>query len=67
MGSSTIVSRVKIVGPMSPKEFSDITTLETKVNAGLGAITNASGTNKILDTEIVQVLGNFFLIVTYEF
>jgi len=67
MGSSTIVSQVKIIGPMSPKEFSDITTLETKVNAGLGAITDASGTNKILDTEIVQVLGNFFLIVTYEF
>mgnify|MGYP003131019174 FL=1 len=67
MGSSTIVSKVKIIGPMSPKEFSDITTLETKVNSGLGAITNASGTNKILDTEIIQVLGNFFLIVTYEF
>lgn len=52
---------------MSPKEFSDITTLETKINGGLGAITDAGGTNKILDTEIIQVLGNFFLIVTYEF
>ena len=66
MGSSTIVSQVKIIGPMSPKEFSDITTLQSKFNTGLGSITNASGANKILDTEIVQVLGNFFLIVTYE-
>lgn len=56
----------KVVGPLSPKEFSDASTLQTTINTAIQAVTGASATNAILGTEIISVLGNHFLVVLYQ-
>ena len=56
----------KVVGPLSPKEFSNATALETTMNTAIQAVSNASATNAILGTEIVTVLGNHYLVVLYQ-
>ena len=56
----------KVVGPLSPQEFSDASTLQTTINTAIQAVTGASATNAILGTEIITVLGNHFLVVLYQ-
>ena len=56
----------KIIGPLSPKEFSDPSTLETKINTAIQAVSGASATNAVLGTECITVLGNTFLVVLYQ-
>ncbi len=56
----------KVVGPLSPKEFSNATALESTMNTAIQAVSNASATNAILGTEIVTVLGNHYLVVLYQ-
>ena len=56
----------KVVGPLSPKEFSNATALESTINTAIQAVTGASATNAILGTEIVTVLGNHYLVVLYQ-
>tara|TARA_R100000278_G_C5460178_1_gene160567 strand:- start:541 stop:744 length:204 start_codon:yes stop_codon:yes gene_type:complete len=56
----------KIVGPISPKEFSDLSTLETKIDTAIQAVSDASATNAVLGTELITVLGNHFIVVLYQ-
>jgi hypothetical protein len=56
----------KIIGPLSPKEFSDLSTLETKIDSAIHAVSGASATNAVLGTEIITVLGNHFIVVLYQ-
>jgi len=56
----------KVVGPLSPKEFSDASALETTINTAIQAVSNASATNAILGAEIITVLGNNFLVILYQ-
>ena len=56
----------KVVGPLSPKEFSNATALESTMNTAIQAVSDASATNAILGTEIVTVLGNHYLVVLYQ-
>ena len=56
----------KVVGPLSPKDFSDSATLETTINSAIQAVSNASATNAILGAEIITVLGNNFLVILYQ-
>jgi len=56
----------KVVGPLSPKEFSDAITLETTINTAIHAVAGASATNAILGTECITVLGNTFIVILYQ-
>jgi phage FluMu protein gp41 len=56
----------KIIGPLSPKEFSDLSTLQTTINTAIQAVSDASATNAVLGTECITVLGNTFLVVLYQ-
>ena len=56
----------KIVGPISPKEFSDLSTLETKIDSAIQAVGDASANNAVLGTELITVLGNHFIVVLYQ-
>lgn len=65
MASLTKVAS-KVVGPLSPKEFSDASALQTTINTAIQAVTGASATNAILGTECITVLGNTFIVVLYQ-
>ena len=56
----------KVVGPLSPNEFSDASALQTTINTAIQAVSDASATNAILGTEMLTVLGNNFLVVLYQ-
>jgi hypothetical protein len=56
----------KIIGPLSPKEFSDLSTLQTTINTAIQAVSDESATNAVLGTECITVLGNTFLVVLYQ-
>ena len=53
------------LGPYAPSQFvaGDTNAL---IQAGIQAITGASSTSSIKDTEIFQVLGNYYVLVTYQ-
>jgi len=56
----------KVVGPLSPKEFSDASALQTTINTAIQAVSDANATNAILGTECITVLGNTFIVVLYQ-
>lgn len=53
---------VKVLGPFSPKDFADPSTLSTTVNNEVVAAV-AAGTLVAVDP--VQILGNTFLVVSW--
>jgi len=56
----------KVVGPLSPNEFSDASALQTTINTAIQAVSDANANNAILGTEMLTVLGNNFLVVLYQ-
>jgi len=57
---------VKVFGPFSPKEFSDTATLQSAIQTDIQAIADSSSTSSVIDTEVFPVLGNYFVMVTYQ-
>jgi len=57
---------VKMLGPFSPKEFSDTSTLQGAIQTAIQAIADSSSTSSVIDSELVPVLGNYFVMVTYQ-
>ena len=57
---------VKVFGPFSPKEFSDTGTLQSAIQTDIQAISDSSSTSSVIDTEVFPVLGNYFVMVTYQ-
>jgi len=57
---------VKMLGPYSPKEFSDTSTLQGAIQTAIQAIADSSSTSSVIDSELVPVLGNYFVMVTYQ-
>jgi hypothetical protein len=55
----------KVIGPLSPKEFSDAGALQTTMVTAIATVSDASTTSAILGTEVITVLGNHFLVVLY--
>jgi hypothetical protein len=53
---------VTIIGPYSPKEFSNLSDLNTLINGSSDAARNSPGSEK--SVEPVVVLGNVYLVVT---
>ena len=57
---------VKVFGPFSPKEFSAPATLQSAIQTDIQAIADSSSTSSVIDTEVFPVLGNYFVMVTYQ-
>ena len=52
----------KVIGPYSPKDFSDLTALNSAVATDVAA---AIGANSIVSAEPITVLGNIYLVVSF--
>ena len=57
-----VTPKYKVVGPFSPKEFSDPATLSTAIAAAVGTLN--PGTT-LVASDPVMILGNIFILVTY--
>ena len=52
----------KVIGPVSPKDFSDLTALNTAIATDVAA---AIGSNAIVGAEPITVLGNIYIVVSF--
>jgi len=52
----------KVIGPFSPKDFSDLSALNTAIATDVAA---AIGSNAIVGAEPITVLGNIYIIVSF--
>jgi len=62
---ANLTPKYKIVGPFSPKEFSDTSTLKTTIETAVGTIGDASSTTSLVASDPITVLGNIYIIVSY--
>lgn len=62
---ANLTPKYKVVGPFSPKEFSDPATLSTTIATAVGTLTDASSTTSLIASDPVMILGNVFILVTY--
>ena len=62
---ATIATSYKVIGPFSPKEFSDVSTLSTTIAAAAGNLGSASDTNTLIDSKPMVVLGNVYIKLTW--
>ena len=61
---ATLEPKFKLVGPYSPKQFSDTTTLLALIESDVGTLTGLS-TSSLIASDPMLVLGNYFILVTY--
>ncbi len=57
---------VKCFGPFSPKEVNDAATWAAAVEDLIQAVADSNSTSSVIDTEVFPVLGNIFVMVTYQ-
>ena len=60
----TLEPKFKLVGPYTPKDFSDITTLTASIESDVGTLTGIS-TVSLIASDPILVLGNYYILVTY--
>ena len=56
--------KFKLVGPYSPKEFTDATTLLAKIEADVGTLTGLT-TSSLIASDPMLVLGNYYILITF--
>ena len=56
----------KVIGPLSPADFSGATTIQTAIDAGLDAVTDADTADTIVGLEMFNILGNAYLVIIYK-
>ena len=61
---ATLEPKFKLVGPYSPKEFTDSATLLAKIESDVGTLTGLS-TSSLVASDPMLVLGNYYILVTY--
>lgn len=61
---ATLEPKFKLVGPYSPKEFSDISTLLSDIESDVGTLTGLT-TTSLVASDPIQVLGNYYILITY--
>ena len=49
---ASIDPKFKIVGPFSPKQFSDTTTLASTIDTAVGTLTGATSTTSLIAAEL---------------
>ena len=57
--------KFKVIGPFSPKEFSDTSTLASAIDSAAGSLTSSTSATSLIASEAVVVMGNVFVILTY--
>jgi len=62
---AVIDPKFKVIGPFSPKEFSDTTTLAGSIDSAAATLTSATSTTSLIASEAIVVMGNMFVILTY--
>jgi len=61
---ATLEPKFKLVGPYSPREFTDASTLLAKIESDVGTLTGTS-TTSLIASDPIQVLGNYYILITY--
>ena len=62
---ANLTPKYKVVGPFSPKEFTDTSTLSTTIATAVGTLGDASSTTSLIASDPFTVLGNVYIRVTY--
>jgi len=62
---ANLTPKYKVVGPFSPKEFNDTSTLSTTIATAVGTLPSASTTTSLIASDPFTVLGNVYILVTY--
>ena len=61
----TITPKYKVVGPFSPKEFSDTSTLSGTIATAMGTLADSTSATSLIASDPFTVLGNVYILVTY--
>lgn len=61
---ATLEPKFELVGPYSPKEFSDVSTLLAKIESDVGTLTGLT-TSSLVASDPMLVLGQYFILITY--
>jgi len=61
---ATLEPKFKLVGPYTPRDFSDITTLTAAIETDVGTLTGIS-TTSLIASDPIEILGNLYILVTY--
>ena len=61
---ATLEPKFKLVGPYSPREFTDASTLLAKIESDVGTLTGVS-TSSLVASDPILVLGNYYILITY--
>ena len=61
---ATLEPKFKLVGPYTPKDFSDVATLLAAIESDVGTLTGVT-TTSLIASDPIQVLGNWFILITY--
>tara|TARA_R110002020_G_scaffold35001_2_gene105971 strand:- start:997 stop:1188 length:192 start_codon:yes stop_codon:yes gene_type:complete len=61
---ATLEPKFKMVGPYAPKDFANLTTLTAAIETDVGTLTGIS-TVSLIASDPIQVLGNWYILVTY--
>ena len=61
---ATLEPKYKLVGPYSPKDFSDLATLTATIESDVGTLTGVT-TTSLIASDPFTVLGNVYILVTY--
>jgi len=56
----------KVVGPLPPGKFSGATEIQTLLDAGFDAVTDAATADTIVGIEMLNILGNAYLVIIYK-
>ena len=62
---ANLTPKYKVVGPFSPKEFSDTSTVSTTIATAVGTLGDASSTTSLIASDPFTVLGHIYILVTY--
>lgn len=56
--------KFKLVGPYSPRQFSDTTTLLALIESDVGTLTGLT-TSSLVASDPMLVLGNYYILITF--
>lgn len=62
---ASIATSYKVIGPFSPKEFSDVSTLSATIAEAAGNLGSISDTNTLVDSKPMMIRGNVFIKLTW--
>ena len=62
---ANIATSYKIIGPFSPRDFGNLTTLTSAIDAAAGSLGESGDTNTLIDSVSIKILGNVFIKLTW--